>query len=371
MGFQRQVNVQPAPAVEGDFASANVRTTAIAGPGGLVTGAAGVIVGRFAFLNPLIPNVVNSFGNSTSALVGFVHREQTALITTFLAENSLVIPRGTQLALFTSGDFWVRNNGVAPVVMNDPVYVSYSDGSVANSLQTGAAYTASIGGVVTAAIGASFTATGSGTNLTTSAQTGYLSPADIVAGVGIPLGTTIVSQTSGTPGAAGVYVTSVATTAAAAACTSTSKVLVVSAITSGTVRPTDAVSGGTIIANTVVTAQLSGTTGGIGNYSLSGAAQSSASGAVTALSSVLTVSAITSGVLAIGQLIAGAGVTANSIITGLLTGAGGTGTYTLSQTSTVVSESMTTVAGVLSTKWRFMSAAAVGELAKISTTLFG
>jgi hypothetical protein len=371
MTLQRQINVQPAPALEGDFASANVRTSAIAGVGGLVTGANGVIVGHFAFMNPAIPNVVNSFGNTTSPMMGFVHREQTALITAFLAETSMVIPRGTMVTLFTTGDFWVKNNGTGAVLMNDPVYVSYADGSVANSLQTGAAYTASIGGVVTGAIGASFTATGSSTNLTTSAQTGYLSVGDIVAGVGIPLGTTIVSQTSGTTGAAGVYVTSVATTAAAAACTSTSKVLVVSAVTSGTVRPTDGVTGGTIIANTVVTAQLTGTTGGVGNYSLSGAAQSSASGAVTALSSVLTVTAITSGVLAVGQLIAGAGITANSIITGLLTGAGGTGTYTLSQTSTVVSEAMTTVAGVLSTRWRFMSAAAVGELAKISTVLLG
>jgi hypothetical protein len=58
---------------------------------------------------------------------------------------------------------------------------------------------------------------------------------------------------------------------------------------------------------------------------------------------VLTVSAISSGALAVGQTVQGTGITANSIITSLGTGTGGTGTYNLSQTSTVSSESMTTI----------------------------
>lgn len=68
--------------------------------------------------------------------------------------------------------------------------------------------------------GASFTGTASGANLTASAVTGTIDIGDIIAGTGVPAGTTIVSQTSGTPGGAGVYVTSVATTASAAALTS-------------------------------------------------------------------------------------------------------------------------------------------------------
>jgi len=64
---------------------------------------------------------------------------------------------------------------------------------------------------------AQFTATGSGTNLTVSAMTiGKITVGDTLSGTGIPTGTTIVSQTSGTAGAVGVYVTSAATTAAAA-----------------------------------------------------------------------------------------------------------------------------------------------------------
>lgn len=65
-----------------------------------------------------------------------------------------------------------------------------------------------------------FTATGSGTNLTVSAVSSPpnngIQIGSTLSGTGIPAGTTIVSQTSGTPGGAGVYVTSAATTASAA-----------------------------------------------------------------------------------------------------------------------------------------------------------
>jgi len=60
--------------------------------------------------------------------------------------------------------------------------------------------------------GASFTGTGSGTNLTANAVTGVIKVGAVVSGTGVPANTFIVSQTSGTPGGAGVYVTSNATT---------------------------------------------------------------------------------------------------------------------------------------------------------------
>lgn len=65
--------------------------------------------------------------------------------------------------------------------------------------------------------GATFTGTGAGTNLTVSAVTGTIGIGDVISGTGVPVGTTIVSQTSGATGGAGVYVTSGATTASAAA----------------------------------------------------------------------------------------------------------------------------------------------------------
>jgi hypothetical protein len=68
---------------------------------------------------------------------------------------------------------------------------------------------------------ASFTGTGSGTSLTTTSVSGIILVGDAVnSGSGVPAGTTIVSQTSGTPGGAGIYVTSQATTSSTAALTS-------------------------------------------------------------------------------------------------------------------------------------------------------
>jgi hypothetical protein len=56
---------------------------------------------------------------------------------------------------------------------------------------------------------------------------------------------------------------------------------------------------------------------------------------------VLTVTAVTSGVLSIGQTITGTGVTANTRIVAFLTGTGGAGTYTVDKSQTVLSTTIT------------------------------
>lgn len=56
---------------------------------------------------------------------------------------------------------------------------------------------------------------------------------------------------------------------------------------------------------------------------------------------VLTVTVVTSGTLAVGQTISGSGVTVGTTITSLGTGTGGTGTYNLSASQTVISETIT------------------------------
>lgn len=77
--------------------------------------------------------------------------------------------------------------------------------------------------LVNAAPTISFTASGSGTNLTISGVSANTLTVGVggcdVQGTGIPINTYLVSQTSGTTGGAGVYVTNNATTASAAACT--------------------------------------------------------------------------------------------------------------------------------------------------------
>ena len=57
----------------------------------------------------------------------------------------------------------------------------------------------------------------------------------------------------------------------------------------------------------------------------------------------LTVTAVTSGSLAVGDVISGTGVTIGTTITAFLTGTGGTGTYTVSVSQTVASTTITAV----------------------------
>ncbi|MBM7047590.1 hypothetical protein [Rhizobium lusitanum] len=56
---------------------------------------------------------------------------------------------------------------------------------------------------------------------------------------------------------------------------------------------------------------------------------------------VLTVTAVGNGVVALGQVLSGTGVTAGTTITGFGTGTGGTGTYTVSTSQTVSSTTIT------------------------------
>lgn len=300
-GFQKQVNLTPAPAVAGDFASANPRATVLAGPAGLVAGAGGVTVGKFAWVDDDGLTVV-SHGTATKAPQGFVHREQQALITAYLGESSMNVPAGFPVTLHNEGDFWAVNKGPNASAIGDAIYADYSNGDVyCASAPTGAS--------ATGAMGATFTASGVGTNLTVYAVTGVLTVGETLGTTtGIPAGTTIVSQTSGTPGGAGVYVTSVATTISAATATSFGDTLVVSAVASGSLKVGDPVSGTGIPSGAVIASQVSGTAGGVG-------------------------------------------------------------TYTLDQSATAyaASTTVTVTAGVAATGWKAQSVAAVGELVKIST----
>src|SRR5690349_3642775 len=143
MSFQTSVGVQPAPAVAGDFASSNPRWTALAGPGGLLAGTAGVTIGRFAWLSQQVIDVdnaaaiVNSFG--TGPVGGFVHREQQALITAFLADSGMTIPSGFPVSLFTGGDFWVKNEGATAAQAGQYAYAAFGNGAASFAAANSAA----------------------------------------------------------------------------------------------------------------------------------------------------------------------------------------------------------------------------------------
>lgn len=131
----------------------------------------------------------------------------------------------------------------------------------------------------TASLGAAFTATGTGTSLVVTSVTGIISPGDTVTGTGAPAGTTIVSGPSN--GGAGTYITNQATTCAGASCTCASTVLDVTVDTDVAIAVGQTVAGAGVTGSPLITAQLTGTPGSIGTYRISGAQQHVASEAMT------------------------------------------------------------------------------------------
>lgn len=211
MGFQTQVNLQPGVGQAGDFASANLRTTVNAGPGGFITDGAPrqVIVGNFAWGCQLAAGgaagevsgltvsgtegqeVFGNFYGDAGCEIGFVHREAELPIITFLADNTSVYPAGLIISLYNEGDFWAKF--VAGASVGQKVFANYKDGSV---------YAATTG---TSTQTASFTGALANTGvLTTSAVTGTINIGDVVLAGGFA----VLSQISGTAGGAGTYVTS-------------------------------------------------------------------------------------------------------------------------------------------------------------------
>ncbi len=373
MGFQKQVNLTPAPAVAGDFASANPRAVVLAGPGGLIAGAGGVTVGKFAWVDDDGVTAL-SHGTATKAPDGFVHREQQALIQNYLAESGMNVPAGFPVTLHNAGDFWAKVTGANAAAIGSAIYADYATGDVtAVAASTGAAATGLMGSTNTGSLGATFTASADtdATRLVVTAVTGLISVGDIVSGTGITAGTTILSQVSGTAGGAGTYQLSAANTASAATVTAFGKTMKTT-VTTGLISVGDTVSGGAgFPVGATVVAQVSGTAGGAGVYTLSanGTAYTASAAGVTTFGNVLDITAVASGVLAVGEAVSGTGVPAGAVIASQVSGtAGGVGVYTLDQSATAyaASTAITVVAGVL-TGFKAKSVAAVGELVKIST----
>jgi len=135
--FQTQVYYQPAVATEGDFCDHNPRTTVNAGPGGLVAGDPGVMVGRFAWFDPdspLDPNeapkIAVSWTDTPQPVVGFVHREQQGLITNWLGGAGMWVPVGFPITLHQTGGFFVRNAGAGRAELGMKAFANMEDGAI-------------------------------------------------------------------------------------------------------------------------------------------------------------------------------------------------------------------------------------------------
>ena len=125
--------------------------------------------------------------------------------------------------------------------------------------------------------------------------------------------------------------------------------LTVTAVSSGTIAINQSLSGIGVTSETIITALGSGS-GGVGTYTVnlsqtlaSGTLNSSTVGAKFTASisgTTMTVTAVASGTIYLGQTIQGSGNTAGTIVSAFITGSGGTGTYTVSATQTIASETM-------------------------------
>lgn len=168
---------------------------------------------------------------------------------------------------------------------------------------------------------------------------------------------------------------SIATNTAVFTASIAGTVMYVSNVSAGTLVNGGTVTGSGVVANTLVTGQLSGTPGGAGTYAVT-PSQVVASEPMTETFGLLTVSNVASGVLAVGQTVygtgvGGSGVTAGTVITQLGTGTGSVGTYYVNngQTATVAS----TVATPLTVAYDSVSGAFVitsGVSGAASTSAF-
>lgn len=306
---QSQIYNQPAQAVAGDFASANPKSIYPAGPGGFVAGAAGVLVGSAVWkAPPTDPNgtdqILNNFGAGN--IVGLVYNDTQALNTVFLSDGTLLIPQGLPVAVLMEGDLWIVNGGTTEVVPNQKMYANFANGSL------------------------SFAATGSPSQ-------------------GASVTGSIAAETNQFTG-------SIA-----------GDVLTVTAVASGSIVPGTIITGTSIASNTQVTSQLTGTIGSTGTYLLNQSQQETvASETINGTYGLLTVTVLTSGALVVGGLLSGTGISANTTITGLGTGTGGTGTYYVSPSQNMGSSALTQTANI-ETKWTSLSAAQPGGLVKVSS----
>lgn len=208
-----------------------------------------------------------------------------------------------------------------------------------------ASYTASI------LPSASYTASISTTTMTvTAVASGTLAVGQRVYGTvanSITAGTRITALGTGA-GGTGTYTVSASQTRASDTATA-NPTMFVTLVGSGALGIGQTTAGANVTVGTTISDTVTGT-GGTGTYEVS-ISQTAASATVVSADEIpgpatytasistttMTVSAVASGRLFVGQKISGAGVTAGTYITALGTGTGGTGTYTVSTSQTVSS----------------------------------
>jgi len=233
------------------------------------------------------------------------------------------------------------------------------------------------------AVSASFTGiVASSTSLTASSVTGTIIPGMVISGgsPAIATGTTIVSQSSGTTGGAGVYVISSAQTASGSmtgalpstvipTSTAWDSAAFVALAPGSTVTPDFSLGYNFSLALNSVSTLANPTNMKVGQSGLivvtegSSATTATITGAIadsvggTSAGTLLNVTGVSSGTIYVGMTLSGTGVTSGTTITAFGSGSGGIGTYTVSAPQLVASTTMTASTGPFfsdyGTYWKF------------------
>ena len=191
-GFQNFVNSQPAPAEPGDFAGINPRMSVSAPQGGYACVPEGCTVGRFAWGNPASGLMGNYF--QPASLLGFVHRENQAIITEWLSKSVMLVPAGFPITGMSRGDFWAEFLDGA----------SFGDAVFADAL-TGQASAGVAGSGNIANIGGTADITPDGVmDVTVDGAGEDFAVGQVIVGDGIPAGTYITAEIGGS-GGTGTY----------------------------------------------------------------------------------------------------------------------------------------------------------------------
>ena len=216
----------------------------------------------------------------------------------FAQYNQVAVPawiRGGTLSSMTlsqlqalSGTLSVTVNGVVKTSSSINLSSATSFSNAATLMLAGFAniYDAVTAATTTVAAGTATNSTAAsitGNVMTVGATvTGTFVVGGLLTGTGVTAGTYIISQLTGTTGGIGTYLVSAVQTVASTTITQTYGLMTVATVSSGTLAVGQVVSGGTIVAGTTITAQASGTVGGAGTYVLSGGSQTVSATTVSA-----------------------------------------------------------------------------------------
>lgn len=314
MTLQQTVGVQPAPGLAGMQASNNVFATYNAGTGGLIAGT-NAVVGTFGWATSSPADsdgagaVVNS--NGTGLPSGFIYRSLgQGVFKSYLQTSSNLLTAGFPMTLMIAGDWWIVNSGSNFVTTGMKVYANYKDGK------------------------ATFAATAS----PTTGASGSTS--------------TIAAGTSSVTGSI------------------TGQILTVTVVGSGVLYNGTTLSGTGVTSGTMIVSQISGTTGGVGQYYVSIGEQATNSVTISGTYGLFTAGGTIVSGFTVGDVLSGSSVTSGTYITQLISGTGGAGTYAVTPSGTTGSTAVSSQNNV-ETKWVATSQGAAGELIKMSSWVNG